>query len=417
RYSVQSALGPGQNHYLEARVAPGSLRKYSKMDFRTSIFGSVKVIKEENKSPVSLVAHFIKSRDTTSLSGMRSLRHGDYRERIWKKDFKHLMRSLEVVDNGNSPALTGIDAASCELGCRPEVLAPFFRSARSGGIRNVTYHVGEDFYDVVDGLRAIDEALEFLEMRNGDRLGHAIAMGVDVSKYYSWRHRYLIIPMQELLDNVVWMKFRAMELNVSLHPSTMLFIMDCYTSLTEELGYGTSLSDALYWQGMKMRGENPIGREIPAERQGKMVERLLDTYWNQVSTRKSGERTKSIRVPSSYVEDVIKLQEGMLGKVESKGVFIETNPTSNMRIGGFERYTDLPLFRFHSPGEGGWKLPVSINTDDKGVFATSLRNEYSLIAAAMWKEKDAQGDRRWNDREIMDYLKRIADYGNMSRFR
>lgn len=42
----------------------------------------------------------------------------------------------------------------------------------------MTYHTGEDFLDIVDGLRAIDEALLFLQMEKGERLGHAMALGV-----------------------------------------------------------------------------------------------------------------------------------------------------------------------------------------------------------------------------------------------
>ena len=49
---------------------------------------------------------------------------------------------------------------------------------------SVTYHVGEDFLDPVDGLRAIDEAVRFLEMGSGDRLGHATVLGLDLKKWY-----------------------------------------------------------------------------------------------------------------------------------------------------------------------------------------------------------------------------------------
>lgn len=42
----------------------------------------------------------------------------------------------------------------------------------------MTYHTGEDFLDIVDGLRAIDEAMLFLQMEKGERLGHAMALGV-----------------------------------------------------------------------------------------------------------------------------------------------------------------------------------------------------------------------------------------------
>lgn len=85
-----------------------------------------------------------------------------------------------------------------EIGCRPEVFGWVFRVLKNTteaevnplyGERlpqlKITYHVGEDFLDVADGLRAIDEAIRFLQLDYGDRLGHALALGVDVRKWYT----------------------------------------------------------------------------------------------------------------------------------------------------------------------------------------------------------------------------------------
>ena len=79
----------------------------------------------------------------------------------------------------------GIDACAAEIRCRPETFGPVFRrmqyydpSVTTINHSNVhqlmaTYHVGEDNYDIVDSLRAIDEAILFLQLRSGCRLGHA----------------------------------------------------------------------------------------------------------------------------------------------------------------------------------------------------------------------------------------------------
>lgn len=45
-------------------------------------------------------------------------------------------------------------------------------------------------------------------------------------------------------------------------------------------------------------------------------------------------------------------------------------------------------------------LCVSVNTDDRGVFQTSIENEYSLIAIAL-KKMDVQDD------EILQYLEKL----------
>lgn len=84
--------------------------------------------------------------------------------------------------------IRGIDAANSEILARPEVFAQAFRFLRNElrtdtqypNNLGMTYHVGEDFLDAVDGLRAVDEVLTFMGFHNGDRLGHAIVLGIDV---------------------------------------------------------------------------------------------------------------------------------------------------------------------------------------------------------------------------------------------
>lgn len=411
RYAVQSAIGKSGQYRVEARVTPENIKEVRRYDYTKSIFGDRKVLKNYS-SIFSLVCHFIKRPDSYNLNLSRQLRHERLRKVIRKE--------LEIVKNewlgnrnvDNISKLTGIDAASDELVCRPEVFGPVFREARTFGISNLTYHVGEDFYDLVDGLRAIDEAIRFLDLGAGCRLGHAIALGTDSDRYYSHRHRYIIIPKQTLLDNLVWMMFKAMEYDIMLSPKTELFIRTEFAGLTESLGYG-NCSEARYWESMKYRGEDPISFHYEAASE---TGRLLDAYWYSVATRRCGDAVITRRLPESFVTDIMKIQKSMMYEIERTGLFIETNPTSNLMIGGFGKYIDLPLFKFHTIADEGHKLPVSINTDDKGVFATSIKNEFSLVAAALKKEKDTEGNRLWHDKQIVDYLKQIASYGNISRF-
>lgn len=52
---------------------------------------------------------------------------------------------------------------------------------------------------------------------------------------------------------------------------------------------------------------------------------------------------------------------------------------------------------------------ISINTDDKGIIATSIEGEYALIAAAM-----AKG--RVSDADIRTKLDRVIEGAKKSRF-
>ena len=82
------------------------------------------------------------------------------------------------------------------------MFAHAFRYLREFGGLGRTYHVGEDFYDLIDGLRAIDEAITFFELGKNDRLGHALALGVNPYDYYNHRrynivNRIFVIPVKQ----------------------------------------------------------------------------------------------------------------------------------------------------------------------------------------------------------------------------
>lgn len=121
--------------------------------------------------------------------------------------------------------ISGIDAASREDKVPPEVFAPVYRyirnslelsmlpfdhnipSAKSTTCHNklfqFSYHVGEEFRDLTTGIRHIFEAIIFLGFRKGDRLGHALALGMNPKKYIS-NHKVAITSKAEQFDNAVF---------------------------------------------------------------------------------------------------------------------------------------------------------------------------------------------------------------------
>lgn len=56
-----------------------------------------------------------------------------------------------------------------------------------------------------------------------------------------------------------------------------------------------------------------------------------------------------------------------------------------------------------------YTIKVTVCTDDRGIFATSLRNEYSLLACAMIKTE------KWSKQEAVNYLKYLVEMGNELR--
>lgn len=80
---------------------------------------------------------------------------------------------------------------------------------------HLSIHAGEDYSHPLSGLRHIDETVRFSEMRSGDRLGHALALGIDPHKWVN-RHGDMILPIDEHLDNLVWAWHYACELSARL---------------------------------------------------------------------------------------------------------------------------------------------------------------------------------------------------------
>lgn len=176
--------------------------------------------------------------------------------------------------------IRGIDASSHEIGCRPEVFATAFRYLRSFVPRTkelciqarywphigITYHVGEDFLDISDGLRAIDEAICFLNLARGDRIGHALAMGISPEDYYFLKNSCVFLPVQDLLDNIVWLLYRSEEWNVimpselraSLHKKASELFRRIYgDTLIDIDGKVIDISLNDYFESWKLRGDDP----------------------------------------------------------------------------------------------------------------------------------------------------------------
>ncbi len=432
RYAVQSSLGLKPYNNVEARITPGVIKKFRDIDICRNIFKGGRSIGDDAIRNITFVAHFIKKPDSGD-PYRTNCRHQKVRENLWK-DVAEVVEAYRRNGNPEYPDLTGIDAAADELACRPEVFAPMFRYARHCGINHFTYHAGEDFYDIVDGLRTICEAIDFFRYSMGDRIGHGLALGTDPSTFYSERHLLLMIPRQILLDNLVWLKYEAGNAHISLSSDTLLFIEKYFNTLARELGYiDISPNPYEYYLSMKLRGDIMEEDIIPltdftdevrytnpdwslAEKES--IIPLWHHYEKNPECRIKGKRPIAMTVPESYAADIAQLQETILSNLEHEGIVIETNPSSNLKIGRFSRYDQHPITHFNSviPSPDRHSIVVTVNTDDKGVFSTSLTNEFSLLAIALKKQKNTNGNRLYSEGQIEDYLHRLAAYGNVTRF-
>lgn len=184
------------NIKIEGRFAP----KKTKVKMKQLLDDILK----ENKN-ISLVGHFIKKRDNRTIDSNFLYRDMNLRVELEQnsKIIVDLIKTNKIYKN----SIKGFDGAGNELHTRPEVFASTFRYLRKENIGGFTFHGGEDFIDIVSGIRYIYEIIEFLDFEHGDRIGHATAIGIDPKLWKNRIGEYISISQGEYLDNLIFVYY------------------------------------------------------------------------------------------------------------------------------------------------------------------------------------------------------------------
>lgn len=484
--AVNSSIKDQKIDLLEIRIAPKDIKK----DIHNDILNYDKIIqknllnqynlssflsKEKNyEEKFFYTLHFIKTPDTPISEQkmlLKSLYPRNYKTRKYIKKQALELNKLRESSLKSAKRILGIDAANTEIGCRPEVFGQVFRyikyynsitDLKSLQINNfkqlgVTFHVGEDFFDIMDGLRAIDEATRFLNLSYGDRLGHALALGINSDEFYKSKENLIILSKQELLDNVVWslIKIRDFDLDISLNYISEL--KNLYKQLFLDIFCKVEISFEYYYESWKLRGDNPeiykdeiykdeiYEKKMPDSifeykkhyfsffqkcgfnnildtdiaRMNPTARNLFAKFHYDYKIKKNGDTKIEFKVTTEHIRVIKLLQKSLQNDLAKKGIYIETNPSSNYLIGPIIKYSQHPIVRFHNLNSDNEEnlLSVSINTDDQGVFATSLENEYALIAIALEKEKNEFGNYIYKQHYIYEWLNKIRQMGIEQSFK
>lgn len=458
--SFLNGTADSDSRWLEIRVAPKKSYKALLKHLREiqAYIRDPHFISEQTANSLEnnygIVLHFIKKTDKNFKEKnilLGQCRHYDLRYDIKRQALA--IAHLRMSRSKERELVLGIDAANSEILARPEVFAQAFRYLREcseeiQGLRQIpdlgmTFHIGEDYLDIVDGLRAIDELREYLQFRNGDRLGHAVVLGVDVKGYYSQAHNCVILPAQILLDNVAWLYFKGKDLPEFTPASKELenlFEMYCRKIYGHISLPRPSIRD--YYLSWLLRGDNPQyyfaenqdGKhkitsrwsmfnlnDNPAARKARedsMARSLYEAYHFNPQVRSIGQETVMEHISDKVVDYVYAVQKQMLYEIERQSICVECNPTSNLRIGHFSSYSTHPILRMYNESfetdNDRHSISVSINTDDKGIFATSLEREYSLLALSLEKKYVRGG--KCSPRAIYEWLDRIRQMSEEQRF-
>lgn len=417
------------------------------------------------KNRMYYVFHYPKLKDKKIYRMLGETKPRNYKMRKYlKQSAINFGKMREYSDIANR--VLGIDGCGNELGCRPEIFGQAFRYLKDHFIINnipnkdipilkITYHVGEDFLDIVDGLRAVEEALRFLNMSEGDRIGHGLVLGVDVSEWYYTKNYKITISKQNYIDNIAWIIYKIKKYNIPNKFKYIAYLEPIFNKLYIEI-YGDNINSKLqdnnllrnisvdeYYESWLLRGDDPDlyisgSFKEPSKlkywnrcsknpicsdkiRNNRVVSRLYYLYNFDYNIRKIGNEIITVNIDSIYVEIVEDIQKLIRENISIKGICIETNPSSNFLIGTFKRYDKHPITKFYSNNlfdrsKVGKEINVSINTDDQGVFNTYLENEYSLMAISLEKAKDKNGQLLYDKQSIYRWIDEVRKMGIMQSF-
>lgn len=392
---------------LEARFSPKSNIEQNCRLLRALWKGHAEAMRAEQDAgravyDISLVAHFIKQQEKKLYTGRRYFMLRDdvmRRARV----LVATRRRLHAEDPELARRLVGKDAASNELETPPEVFATAFRYLKRHGIRATTYHAGEDFTHILCGMRAVYEALFFLDMGSGDRIGHATAIGIDPDICFGDAFTNVFCPQGVWLDSLIWLTWMLHQhpLLADLRPQIATFLpdiekiyRDIYRSRCPEL--------AVLWAAWQLRTLDPLLLEKTGDyvvvsddtrselllwkrlkyQLGNLYADAVEEFrrYHAKDYRKAYDEPLALSPRQQPPADLLRaVQDAVVQDLRDRRVAVEALPTSNVRISHYKWTKHHHLLRWLDPSNERPAPFVLLGTDDPGIFATTMRNEMALV--------------------------------------
>lgn len=383
----------------------------------------------DDKLPeLKLIAHFIKKRDN---SYSVNVRHKELRYEVWQK--ARVLANLKEKNYDILKNLVGIDAAASEFDTPPEVFAPAFRYLRRKNFYHFTYHAGEDFYHMLGGMRAIFEAVEFNELSVGDRIGHATAIGLSPNLWLQNVGDKLLVRQGEYLDDLLFVYHLIIRKNNELLKNKTPFLINKIYELSHII-YHKSYPLKIQEEAWLLRKYCPELMFTTSQHDAEMLDYFDIDEWEQIKSHiKQSDKDQRVSLLMQYhnqecrkaYNKIIKidteefftalelemLQLMMLSVLHKKEIVIETLPTSNVRIGQHINYDTYHLWNWIKwEKEGNCIPPIVLGTDDAGIFATNIYNEYANIYCNLTTNNKV------GHNDAMEIIKKLDSNAKIYRF-
>jgi adenosine deaminase len=409
--------------FLEGRFSPTDKFKNNLILINTiekdwDKFCSERVSESLEGPELRLIAHFIKSKDNNNNN---NIRHYDLRKKIQNQAV--VLNLLKKNSRSYLQSVVGVDAASSELDANPEVFAPSYQYLRHNGWLHFTYHAGEDFYHLLGGMRAIYEAVDFCELREGDRIGHACAAGLAPQNWLADVGERLFVRQGEYMDDLVFTYCLIMDY-LDDKDTAALSLCNKIQPIINRISelfyaiYKIVFPITVITRAWKIRKYNPILLHANSLQDARcsplfdmeewnVIQKDIGSHSNQDDVRKCNlyyhdskylhAYNKSIEIDTVEFfddKDYETIQLLLLKYLHSKGIVLESLPTSNIRIGHYDNYDSYHLWRWFQWKRNGQLIPpIVLGSDDAGIFATNIYNEYANVYCNLvYKQKVNRDD-------------------------
>lgn len=270
---------------------------------------------------------------------------------------------------------------------------------------HMTVHGGEDFYTLADGLMNMDMAVETLRLESGDGIGHGLALNLDP---LLWADRSLAAARPTRgtqFDSLLWLytvsnadEPPARSGQEDLERWLRSEANDIYAEGKSKRAY-VSLPDleekmACLYEPLaltSLHDPDKWGRQTAAEREEALREmpaglRLisLDLIDEEVCTKRA-KQVPAHRVHRAVAPLIAQAQQRLKDKILSRGISIETNPSSNLRMLYYDHIRNLPIPQMLADNlkKDRREHRVTVCTDNPGTYDVSIETEYGLLFEAL----------------------------------
>lgn len=367
------------------------------------------------------------------------------------KQVKALNELREEIE-GLSEYVLGIDAASIENNTEPWVFAPVYEEARDSKFHKTvyinsnstsrvkslgfTFHVGEDFRHLLTGLRRIDEVIEHFKFHAGDRIGHGIALGIDVDKWIN-NNKIVVMPRGEHLENLLWIwgLYKNMQhskcfdmgyleqqimlfsekIYINMEGITVYDLWKSYRNKFNVFNVSDSCKQSVVNNNLEQGEINKLFCKNVKSSEARIwnVEKLTHAHHCQYYLERMLESIQ-IEIREIDAEMLKQVQKIIKTKVSVNGIVVETNPSSNIAIGEIENIFEHYIYTLNQRGLNSEINPenavmISINSDDPSVFNTNVSNEFAYIFYALQEKGYPRED-------ALLWIDKVRNYGIESTF-